>query len=178
MRPRRCCSSPRSILEYKSRYHNLEAILNIYTDGFDFQFRVRSSVEPILVNVESFEETFTSSLIPALKSALTDSTRPVRALVLTNPHNPFGQSYPKEVLKQCIKFCHENKIHYISDEVYALSSFPNASMKNAPSFVSALTIDVVALGCDLQLVHTIWSLSKDFGSSGIRMVCFLGDMRS
>jgi len=123
-----------------------------------------------VVNVDSFPETFTSNLVPALSRALAHSGRRVRALIMTNPHNPFGQNYPKDVLEECIIFCHENKIHYISDEVYALSCFPSRKAKSATSFVSALSIDIDALGCDSSFIHTIWSTSKDFGSSGIRMV--------
>ena len=131
---------------------------------------MRDTVEPITVNVDDFADTFSKALIPALTKALENSTRPVRALVLTNPHNPFGQMYPKDVLEACVKFCQEHDIHYISDEVYALSVFPTPNSKHTSPFVSALSLDLEALGCDASRVHTIWSTSKDFGSSGIRMV--------
>lgn len=127
-------------------------------------------MEPITVNVDGFSETFTMKLLPALSAALEASKRPVRALVLTNPHNPFGQCYPKEVLEECVKFCQRHGIHYISDEVYALSVFHNADSASGPSFVSALSLDLQAIGCAPEYVHTIWSVSKDFGASGIRMV--------
>jgi aspartate/methionine/tyrosine aminotransferase len=116
-------------------------------------------------------DTFTEALIPALTQALEKSVCPVRALVLTNPHNPLGQMYPKEVLQACVKFCQKHNIHYISDEVYALSILANPSEEHATPFVSALSLDLGALGCDAGRIHTIWSTSKDFGSSGIRMVC-------
>jgi aspartate/methionine/tyrosine aminotransferase len=131
---------------------------------------VRDTVEAITVNVDGFADTFTKAIIPALTQALENSTRPVRALVLTNPHNPFGQMYPKDVLEACVKFCQSHNIHYISDEVYALSVFPTIGVEDAVPFVSALSLDLKALECDASRVHTIWSTSKDFGSSGIRMV--------
>lgn len=131
---------------------------------------MRSSVEPITVNVEEFSDTFTTKLIPALSAALDASERPVRALILTNPHNPFGQCYPKEVLAQCVKFCQQHGIHYVSDEVYALSVLAGADLEDRAPFTSALSLDLQALGCAPEYVHTIWSVSKDFGSSGIRMV--------
>ena len=167
--------SPRSwtILEYATSLRS-EATFRKLTksrvDGFDFQFRVRDMVEPITVNVGAFEDTFTKALIPALEQALKKSTRPVRALVMTNPHNPFGQMYPKEVLEACVKFCQEHDIHYISDEVYALSVLPTPTVESPVLFISALSLDLDTLGCDARRVHTIWSTSKDFGSSGIRMV--------
>ncbi|KAH8703005.1 pyridoxal phosphate-dependent transferase [Phaeosphaeriaceae sp. PMI808] len=144
-----------------------------YWNGFDFQFQVRDTVEPITVNLDNFADTFTKALIPALTQALKNSTRPVRALVLTNPHNPFGQMYSKEVLEACVEFCQRYNIHYISDEVYALSTLPKSGVEYTVPFVSALSLDLEALGCDTSRVHTIWSTSKDFGSSGIRMGCIV-----
>lgn len=69
-------------------------------------------------------------------------------------------------------FCQKRKIHFISDEVYALSLYPCPDLPNAVPFTSALQLDTKAIGCDLSRIHTVWSASKDFGSSGIRMVGF------
>lgn len=120
--------------------------------------------------MDSSAETFTSQLIPALEKAYTESKIPVRALLLTNPQNPYGQCYPRRVIEECIQFCHGKGIHYISDEVYALSVFENPDLPDATPFVSALEIDVKGIGCDLSRVHTFWSTSKDLGSSGYRVV--------
>ncbi|KAK2874943.1 hypothetical protein FQN49_001917 [Arthroderma sp. PD_2] len=142
-----------------------------FWNGFDWLFTARSSAVPVMVHVEKSVDTLTSQLIPALEKAYTESTIPVRGLLLTNPHNPFGQCYPKSVLEDCIRFCHGKGIHYISDEVYALSSFENPELPDASPFVSALQIDVAGIGCNLSRVHTFWSTSKDFGSSGYRVGC-------
>lgn len=122
------------------------------------------------MNVDSIEETFTAGLIPKLEAAYQHSETPIKALVLTNPHNPFGQCYPRSVLEKCIEFCDKYKIQFVSDEVYAVSELANASSTNPVPFISALSIDVASLGCDPSRVHVIWSISKDFGSSGFRMV--------
>jgi gliotoxin/aspirochlorine biosynthesis aminotransferase len=127
-------------------------------------------VKPIVVNTPSFSDTFTLALIPALEESFNNSEVPVKALVLSNPHNPFGLCYPREVLEACLNFCQLRGIHFISDEVYALTSFNNPEIPKPAPFISALKIDATALGCDLSRVHVIWSTSKDFGSSGIRMV--------
>ncbi|EFE29743.1 aminotransferase GliI [Trichophyton benhamiae CBS 112371] len=140
-----------------------------FWNGFDWLFTARSSAVPVMVHVEKSEDTLTAQLIPALEKAYSESKIPIRGLLLTNPHNPFGQCYPKSVLEDCIKFCHGKGIHYISDEVYALSSFENPEIPDAAPFVSALQIDVARLGCDLSRVHTFWSTSKDFGSNGFRV---------
>lgn len=78
------------------------------------------------------------SLVPALRRAVdgvADRTR-IKALVMTNPNNPLGQCYPEEVLQEVLDFCRDAGLHYISDELYALSQMGKGS-----SFVSALSLD-------------------------------------
>ena len=79
-----------------------------------------------------------------------------------------------------MQFCQAHDLHLISDEVYALSSFKSSS--TLPPFVSALSLldslpetDIEGRhkhkdGFNPARVHVIWSMSKDFGCSGIRMV--------
>ncbi|OQE22438.1 hypothetical protein PENSTE_c010G05181 [Penicillium steckii] len=143
-----------------------------YWNGFDFQFRVRASVTPIVVNCPSFDDTFSSKLLPALEDSIANATIPVKALVFTNPHNPLGQCYPRAVLEDCLLFCEQRNLHFISDEVYAMSTIePNMSSKELSPFVSILSCDPVSVGCSPRRIHAIWSISKDFGSSGIRLGC-------
>ncbi|GMG23940.1 unnamed protein product [Aspergillus oryzae var. brunneus] len=157
-----------------SMYHILISKSFVWTDisladGFDWLFTARSSAVPVMVHVERSADTLTAKLIPALEKAYEESKIPIRGLLLTNPQNPYGQCYPRSVMEDCIRFCHSKGIHYISDEVYALSNFENPELPDAPPFVSALQIDVKGIGCDLSRVHTFWSTSKDFGSSGFRV---------
>lgn len=127
----------------------------------------------IPVSGGSVSNTFSPKILPHLRDALDKSPQKIRALVLTNPHNPFGQCYPLDVLETCAQFCQDRDIHLISDEVYALSCFDNNNEINPkrPPFVSALHLDLCRLGVDRARVHVVWSTSKDFGSSGFRMVC-------
>lgn len=136
----------------------------------------------IVINTPTFAESLTSAVITALQAAyLTAPDRlRIKALVITNPHNPFAQCYPPEVLRECLRFCHNHGLHLVSDEVYAMSSFDSSPA--LPPFVSALSLlanfpetDVEErhLGkvvIDPSRVHVIWSMSKDFGCSGLRMV--------
>jgi aspartate/methionine/tyrosine aminotransferase len=139
-------------------------------DGFDFGFRVRSSVAPVLVPLSGFEHNFTDSLIPALEEAYLSSDIPIKALILTNPHNPLAVCYPQKTLIECLKFCEKHRLHFISDEIYALSVFRNSQIKNPIPFTSILSIDLEKIGVNGSRVHMVWSMSKDFGQSGIRMV--------
>jgi Aminotransferase class I and II len=134
---------------------------------------MRPSADIVAVNAGSVSNTLSRKILPLLRDALDKSPKRIRALVLTNPHNPFGQCYPLDVLEACVQFCQDRDIHFISDEVYALSCFDNNDkMDNGrPPFVSALHLDLDRLGVDRARVHVVWSTSKDFGSSGFRMVC-------
>lgn len=142
-----------------------------YWNGFDFGIRVRSAVNPVLVPLPSFESNFTEELLPALEEAYRSATCPIRALMITNPHNPFAVCYPKDILEECLRFCKKHDIHFISDEVYALSIFSSPDLPDARPFISVLSLDLDEIGADKSRVHMIWSTSKDFGQSGFRMVC-------
>ena len=117
-----------------------------------------------------FRESFTISLVSALEKAYSSASCPIKALVLANPHNPLGRCYPKTALEECLRFCHRRKIHLISDEIFALSTFESPDLPEAIPFTSALSLDATALGCDPSLIHVVWSTSKDFGSAGIKFV--------
>ncbi|KAF1950196.1 1-aminocyclopropane-1-carboxylate synthase 7 [Byssothecium circinans] len=142
-----------------------------YWNGFDFSMRVRSSVRPIVVQLPSLCDNFTEELIPALERTLVEVKCPIKALMVTNPHNPLGVPYPKEILEACLKFCKKHSIHFISDEVYALSVFDCPDLPMPKPFVSVLSLDLDRIGVDKSHVHVVWSTSKDFGQSGFRMGC-------
>ncbi|ETS77609.1 hypothetical protein PFICI_09671 [Pestalotiopsis fici W106-1] len=146
-------------------------ILTPCWSGFDWLVSVKSGVQPVFVTLNNLEGALTLEVIPALEAAFSSSPHPVKALLFTNPNNPIGQCYPVEVIKDVIRFCNQRKIHLISDEIYALSSFQNPELKDPTPFVSILELDIKALGCDPSRVHMIWSTSKDLGSSGMRMGC-------
>jgi aspartate/methionine/tyrosine aminotransferase len=140
----------------------------VIVDGFNVTFSIRPSIRIIPVGCDGSVEDTLSSIDyfeASLETAIYASEFCVRALVLTNPHNPFGRCYTKEMVKLCAKFCQKHNIHFISDEVYALSVFE----ENGTGFSSALQLDPTALEVDPDRVHVIWSTSKDFGSSGVRV---------
>lgn len=106
-----------------------------------------------------------------LNDAIDSAPCKVKALVLRNMSSSFGECYPQEFLEVALKFCQQRRIHFISDEVYALTSFSCAEISDPVPFVSALALNARALGCDLSRIHTIWSISKDFGATGVQVVC-------
>ncbi|KAI9899148.1 hypothetical protein N3K66_005609 [Trichothecium roseum] len=93
----------------------------------------------------------------------------VSGLLISNPHNPLGRSYPRETLVAMMKLCQKYQIHLISDEIYALSVFENTVDGVTPTpFESVLSIDKTGI-VDESLIHVLWGTSKDFGANGIRL---------
>jgi aspartate/methionine/tyrosine aminotransferase len=141
-----------------------------YWNGFDFSMRVRSAVNPVVVPLPSLDASFTGELIEALEETYRTSTYPIKALMITNPHNPLAVCYPESLLEECLRFCSRRGIHLISDEVYALSIFSSPDLPEPRPFISVLSLDLDEIGADKSRVHVVWSTSKDFGQSGFRMV--------
>lgn len=81
----------------------------------------------------------------------------VRALVLVNPHNPLGECYSPQTLREIMRFCGRERIHFVSDEIYALSSYDNP--RSGAKFTSALSIDTRGI-IDPALVHVLYGMSK------------------
>ncbi|KAL8653466.1 MAG: hypothetical protein Q9210_002072, partial [Variospora velana] len=72
-----------------------------------------------------------------------------------------------EALKAYMRFCQRHNIHFISDEVYAMSIYRTPSNASAVPFTSVLAIDTSNL-IDANLVHVLYGVSKDFSSNGLR----------
>lgn len=106
----------------------------------------------------------------------------VRGIIVCNPQNPFGHIYPTSYIEAVLKFCESHDIHYISDEIYSMTTWggPNqARLESNPDivdspekkFTSVLSIDLKKLEVNPARVHVVYGISKDLGSSGLRLVC-------
>ena len=80
----------------------------------------------------------------------------VKALLLTNPNDPFGVIYSSNVILAAVAWARRRRMHILVDEIYALSIH---SVSYGP-FESILRIVNNHLEED---VHFFWGLSKDFG---------------
>ncbi|KAF2184037.1 PLP-dependent transferase [Zopfia rhizophila CBS 207.26] len=123
-----------------------------------------------LVYPETYAETcFHPDVVHVYEEALLKSNAEgvtIRALLVVNPHNPLGRCYPKETLIALMSLCEKHKIHFISDEVYALSVFDSGEPDTIP-FTSALSINPSGV-IDEDLLHVTYAMSKDFGAAGLR----------
>jgi len=115
-----------------------------------------------------------SDIVAEVKTAYSSAPDPkrIKALLVTNPHNPIGRCYSPSTLRELMAFCQEKGLHYISDEVFAMSVFGG---EGDEKFTSALALvdDGEESPIDANRVHVIYSMSKDFGSAGIRMACLV-----
>ncbi|GAQ03190.1 probable inactive 1-aminocyclopropane-1-carboxylate synthase-like protein 2 [Aspergillus lentulus] len=139
--------------------------------GFETSFVLRSNVTAVHVTVTPPSDSgsgdldhLVSTYIDAYERALRQAPCRIKAILVCNPHNPCGHVYPTKVIQALLQFAQRHNLFYISDEIYALSTLDERT-----PFTSVLSIDASALGVDLARVFTLYSISKDLGSSGLRL---------
>ncbi|PKX95390.1 aminotransferase gliI [Aspergillus novofumigatus IBT 16806] len=137
--------------------------------GFETSFVLRSNVTAVHVTPPSDSESgdldhLVATYIESYERALRRAPCRIKAILVCNPHNPCGHVYPREVIQALLQFAQRHNLFYISDEIYALST-----LDERMPFTSVLSIDVSALGVDLARIFTLYSISKDLGSSGLRL---------
>ncbi|GIJ83165.1 hypothetical protein Asppvi_001684 [Aspergillus pseudoviridinutans] len=148
-------------------------------DGFAVTSTLRNNVRIIPVKY-SRRPTNVADFIRHYNDAMEQATCPIRGIIVCNPHNPLGQIYPTPWLEALLQFCENHKIHFISDEIYALSNFgairasqnvskPSIVIGPETTFTSVLAVDLKRLEINPARVHVAYSISKDLGSSGVRL---------
>lgn len=102
------------------------------------------------------------ALEDACKKAQEDNIR-VKGLLITNPSNPLGTVLDRETLTSIVNFINEKNIHLVCDEIYAATVF------SQPDFISIAEVIEDNIECNLDLIHIVYSLSKDLGFPGFRV---------
>lgn len=136
-----------------------------YWAGLDISISIHGHTTVVPVHVP-LSEFFSADSVRHYESAADNSSIPIKAVLVCNPHNPLGQCYPRETLQALLEFCQRRDLHYISDEVYALSAHQPAP----DGFIPFSSILQLSTSETSERVHVVYSLSKDFGCSGIRLV--------
>mmetsp|Transcript_26043 Transcript_26043/g.51958 ORF Transcript_26043/g.51958 Transcript_26043/m.51958 type:complete len:455 (-) Transcript_26043:1386-2750(-) len=101
-------------------------------------------------------ETYYPSLSD-LSAAYDSAPMKPKALLLTNPHNPLGLCYPRDVLDSLLSWATERNMHVVSDEIYAGSVHGSGFNSLADDASSR------------DNVHVVYALSKDLCLSGLRV---------
>ncbi|CAF3668883.1 unnamed protein product [Rotaria sp. Silwood1] len=94
------------------------------------------------------------------QQAINKGLRP-RGIIILNPNNPIGDIYDEQTIQPILQFAAEKNLHVIIDEIYAFSIF-----ENEKPFQSMLNYTSII---DPKRTHFVWSLSKDFALSGLRI---------
>jgi aspartate/methionine/tyrosine aminotransferase len=137
-----------------------------YWAGFDISLGIKVPVQLIPVHVP-LEKCFDVESVDYYEEAIRAAGPRVKAVLVCNPQNPLGRYYPSKTLKALLRFCEKWDLHYISDEVYALSRHArNDEVVKDDVFHSILSFADV----NGKKIHVVYSLSKDFGCSGVRLV--------
>ncbi|KAG9187385.1 hypothetical protein G6011_05256 [Alternaria panax] len=146
--------------------------------GFEIILKRKANVDLIAARPPTYLR-WDNYLLPSLQAAydFSDKKSRIRAVLLCNPNNPLSRCYPRETLLELMEFCQERGLHLISDEVSALISLGSGDNK-APQFVSALSLTEPfvpegAVKVDPSRVHVVWSSSKLFGTSGLKVGCII-----
>lgn len=87
----------------------------------------------------------------------------VKGVIITNPSNPLGLVQDKDTLKMLVNFVNDKSIHLVCDEIYAATVF------SLPRFTSVGEVIKDMPHINSDLIHIIYSLSKDMGMPGFRV---------
>ncbi|KAF9412043.1 hypothetical protein BGZ94_001163, partial [Podila epigama] len=153
-----------------------------YYGGFNTDIIVNSKAKVVVCDLGDTSP-FDVSHVDLMQNAFDNATRDgikVRALCLSNPHNPLGRCYSREILIEFLRFASRNQIHVLFDEIYALSIFDDRLEGQAKEeqpdhtpFISVLSIPNLEKYCDKELIHVAYGMSKDFCLNGFRCGCLL-----
>ncbi|KAK3935798.1 putative 1-aminocyclopropane-1-carboxylate synthase [Diplogelasinospora grovesii] len=144
--------------------------------GFQVHFRsrARATIVPAsfqdIPGYQDFDDIFRPDFVRkafenALRRAQDEGVR-VRAVCISNPHNPLGRCYPVDTLIEILNFCGRHDLHLFSDEIYANSVFQNHDAPGWTPFTSMLSLSD---RIDPKLLHVGYGASKDWCANGLRI---------
>ncbi|KAI8471901.1 MAG: pyridoxal phosphate-dependent transferase [Monoraphidium minutum] len=143
-----------------------------YYPAFDNDLGVRNATAAVPVHLDPAGAPLGEQLSAAAAASAARDVA-IKALLISNPSNPLGTVVPEGELREMMAWCLANGVHFVSDEIYALSVFG----AGGPAFVSAAVLaerEAAAMpGGEnaADLVHVIFGMSKDFCASGLRLGC-------
>ncbi|KAI9635941.1 pyridoxal phosphate-dependent transferase [Dioszegia hungarica] len=146
-----------------------------YYTGFDRDLIGRARVRIVPVHIPDDLDPCGPESLEAFETQLQQLKSEgivTRAVILCNPQNPLGRTYPRSTLLAYAKFCEEQDLHLVSDEIYALSVYDTPDWKEAVPFTSMMSVDVekeLGMDFDRARVHVVYGMSKDFCANGLRV---------
>ncbi|KAI8140718.1 pyridoxal phosphate-dependent transferase [Fennellomyces sp. T-0311] len=148
-------------------------IISPYYGNFDSDVCVGSQVSNVPFYPSETEDGDIAIHAEKLNEAVENaqqSGKKIKAILITNPHNPLGRCFTRESLENVLRVASKHTLHVISDEVYGLSTFTHiVNPKKDNPFISYLSFSNLAELIDPSLVHVIYGFSKDFCLNGFRV---------
>ena len=111
---------------------------------------------PVYYKFDPFSDTPID--IDELKKLVTADSE-IKALIINSPHNPTGKVLSLDHLNKLVAFCQEHDLYLISDEAYEHVIFDEIK-HISPASLS-----------DYHKIITIFSFSKSYAMSGLRLGC-------
>ncbi|GAB4861675.1 acetyl-coenzyme A synthetase 2 [Ancistrocladus abbreviatus] len=134
-----------------------------YYPAFDRDLGWRTRVQLIPVNCDrSNDFKITKAALEAAYESAQEKNIKVKGVILSNPSNPLGTVLDRGTLGDIVAFVNGKQIHLVCDEIYAATTF------GSPEFVSVAEVIQAMEDCNRDLIHIIYSLSKEMGLPGFR----------
>ncbi|KAL5718689.1 1-aminocyclopropane-1-carboxylate synthase [Ranunculus cassubicifolius] len=134
-----------------------------YYPAFDRDFGWRTGVKLVPVVCESSNNfVLTVAALESAYKTAQDAGIKIKGLLINNPSNPLGTTLDRGTLRSIVEFINQKNIHLICDEIYAATVF------SKPDFISVAEI-LLEVDFNKDLVHILYSLSKDMGFPGFRV---------
>ncbi|XP_057981060.1 1-aminocyclopropane-1-carboxylate synthase-like [Malania oleifera] len=127
----------------------------------DLRWRTGAQIFPVTCDSSSNFQITRAALEAAYQKAQEAKIR-VKGLILANPSNPLGTVLDGDTLRGIVSFINDKQIHLVCDEIYAATVF------SSPNFTSIAEV-IQTTECNLDLIHIVYSLSKDMGLPGFRV---------
>ncbi|XWS32128.1 hypothetical protein CRYUN_Cryun23aG0134400 [Craigia yunnanensis] len=134
-----------------------------YYPAFVRDLRWRTGLEIVPVDCKSSNNfRITRAALEEAYEKAQRSNINVKGVIITNPSNPLGTILDRETMRSLVSFINEKNIHLVCDEIYAATVF------SSPRFISIAEI-IQDMDCNRDLIHIVYSLSKDMGFPGFRV---------
>ena len=140
--------------------------------AFQSDFSTKAGVKCVYTPFEGVDQ-FSPAAADCYERALLAADKEgikIRALLICSPHNPLGRCYKQETPVALLKLCQKYNIHFVSDEIYALSTYSAPEANGAVAFESVLSFDTSEY-ISPELLHVLYGMSKDFACGGLRIGC-------
>lgn len=146
--------------------------------AFDNDLKARAHINPVEFAFDESQGNIEEQLLSVVDESKINGIK-ITGILITNPNNPLGTIYEESTIRSIMIWCIQNKIHYISDEIYALSIHdPSANFTSALCHLRGIISEGIVEEHDaLIYVHHLYGLSKDWCASGLRIGCLYSENR-